>query len=59
MDDMIYLWDMMVEMGIATNEELALVCKINGESVESLLDVLFVRTGLHNLMQLIDALNEE
>ena len=39
------LWDFMVEESIATKDELVLVTKINGTTLETFQDVLYVRTG--------------
>ena len=39
------LWDWLVDMGVATEEELGLITDINGYSVETLNDVLFARWG--------------
>ena len=48
------LWDYLVEQGIATEEELELVTNINGYSVETLNDVIYARTGYHDVEQLED-----
>ena len=47
-----YVWTLLVDMGIATDEELQLVTSINGYSIETLNDVIYVRTGYHNIEQL-------
>ena len=39
------LWNLIVEYGVATEEELQLVTSINGYSLETLTDVIYVRTG--------------
>ena len=39
------LWDLIVEYSVATEEELQLVTSINGYSLETLIDVIYVRTG--------------
>jgi hypothetical protein len=39
------MWDWLLDMGIATEEELQLVTDINGYSLETLNDVLYARTG--------------
>lgn len=39
------VWDNIIEYGIATKDELTLVCLINGNKIESLNDVLKVRTS--------------
>lgn len=53
MDTNMYeLWDAMVEMGIATSEEIGLVTAINGTNIHSLEMILYVRTGYSTLEQL-------
>ena len=39
------VWDNIIEYGIANEDELRLVCHINGSKIESLNDVLEVRTS--------------
>lgn len=46
------LWDEVVELGIATDEEISLVTYINGFNVESINDIIYVRTGYRSLEQL-------
>ncbi|MBT7928981.1 hypothetical protein HN682_03575 [Candidatus Peregrinibacteria bacterium] len=48
------LWDYMVDREIATREELSLVTDIIGYSVESLLKVLYSKTGYNSIKQLED-----
>ena len=43
--DIAKLWDLIVEYGVATEEELQLVTSINGYSLEALVDVIYARTG--------------
>jgi len=38
------VWDYIIEYGIANEDELRLVCQINGSKIESLNDVIEVRT---------------
>jgi hypothetical protein len=38
-------WDYLIDMGIATTEELELITNINGYNKETLEDVLYARTG--------------
>ena len=45
------VWDNIIEYGIATEDELRLVCHINGNKIESLNDVLEVRTTYKNWSQ--------
>lgn len=47
-------WDMLVEHGLATEDELVLVTTINGTSVATLEAVLFARAGLRSFDQLDD-----
>ena len=46
------MWDYLVESGIATENELCLVTDINGYNEETMLDVLYARTGYRNFEQL-------
>ena len=48
------LWDYLVETGLATENECALVTSINGTSLETLESVLYVRTSYRSLEQLIE-----
>lgn len=48
------LWDFVTGNGIATEDECRLVCCINGSSIETLNDVIEVRTGYHDAQQLHD-----
>jgi hypothetical protein len=45
------LWDWLVDMGVATEEELGLITNINGYSIETLNDVLYSRTGYRDREQ--------
>ena len=45
------LWDLLIEQGIATEKELQLVTAINGQNINTLNDVLYVRTGCRYLGQ--------
>lgn len=51
-------WDYLVENQIATEEELKLVTCINGYNEDSLLAVLYARTGYRSIEQ-IEGENEE
>jgi hypothetical protein len=46
--------DTLIELGIATDEEIALVTSINGTNEESYNDILFSRTGYRSLEQMED-----
>ena len=45
-------WDYLVDKGIATEQELILVTYINGYNMESLNDVIYVRTAYRTVEQL-------
>lgn len=49
--ELINLWDYMVEQSIATDDELKLVTSINGMNIDTLNDVLYVRTGYRDIEQ--------
>ena len=51
--DIAKLWDLIVEYGVATEEELQLVTSINGYSLEALIDVIYARTG-YSIEQFIE-----
>ena len=48
------MYEALTEYSIATEEELQLITDINGWSEQSLLDVLYVRTGYRNFEQLLN-----
>ena len=45
------VWDYIIEHHIATENELRLVCNINGSSVDNLNEVIDVRTGYMDMEQ--------
>ena len=47
-------WDYLTEYGIATQEELVLVTRLNGYNAEAMEGVLYVRTGYRKFDQLED-----
>jgi hypothetical protein len=49
------IWDEIVDLEIATKDELILVTTINGYNEETLNDVLFVKTGYRSIEQLKEA----
>lgn len=53
-----YLVDTMVELGVCNDDEVRLVSAINGYSLESMLDILYVRTGYRSLEQLFDSMGD-
>jgi hypothetical protein len=48
------LWIEIVELGIATEEELQLITCINGYNEETLNSVIYARTGYRSINQLND-----
>lgn len=53
------LWDTLVEYGVATEEELGLAVALCGVTKETLLSVLYVRTGYRNVEQWLGEDEEE
>tara|TARA_R110000824_G_scaffold179505_1_gene359736 strand:+ start:312 stop:749 length:438 start_codon:yes stop_codon:yes gene_type:complete len=51
------VWDYIIEHDIATENELRLVCNINGSSVDNLQEVIDVRTGYMDMEQHTWSLN--
>ena len=45
------MWDYLITEGIATYDELCLVTSINGYKKETMLDVLYARTGYRDFEQ--------
>lgn len=45
------LWDLIIDNNIATEDELNLISCINGWRLETLEDVLYVRTGYRDAKQ--------
>lgn len=52
--DFDYTWDIMVEYGFATNEELGLATALMGRHIGTLESVLYIRTGYRNLSQFFE-----
>ena len=46
-------WDYIIERDIATEDELKLITYINGYNETSLNDVIYARTGMQDIEQLI------
>jgi hypothetical protein len=53
-DRLTIIWDYIVEMSIATEDELRLVTSINGTNEDSLNSVLYSRTGYRSMEQIIE-----
>ena len=47
-------WDLIVSFGIATEEELDLVTKIAGYTIEVLDNVVYTRTGYRDIEQFLE-----
>ena len=54
-DDVNEMWDNLKTHDIATQSELELVTYINGYSVDTLNDVLYVRTGYRDWQQYMES----
>lgn len=50
------VWDLLIEYGIATQEELELVTSINGYSIDTMNDVIFARTSYRNIEQFMEGM---
>ena len=59
MGDIESTWDYLVDKGIATEQELILVTYINGYNMESLNDIIYVRTAYRNAEQLQEEEDED
>ena len=40
------VWDLLIEYGVATQEELELVTCINGYNIDTLNDIIYARTAI-------------
>lgn len=52
------VWDLLIEYGVATQEELELVTCINGYNMDALNDVIYARTGYRNIDQVIEDMKQ-
>ena len=57
--DVNYIWEILVEYGVATDEEIGLVVALNGKNIKTLNDILYVRTGCRNLEQFFEEDEDE
>lgn len=48
------MYDILLEQGIVTEDELALVTSINGHNEQAMKDMLFVRTGYRSFEQMAE-----
>lgn len=51
-DKELYIWEEMVELGVAADEEIGLACALCGTTEETLNRVLYIRTGYRSLEQM-------
>lgn len=54
MDSITDIWDYLVNNGIATDDELQLITSINGYNIDTLNDVIYVRTGYRDIETLLE-----
>ena len=47
-------WQKIIELEIATENELQLITNINGYNYETLNDVIYARTGYRDLYQILE-----
>lgn len=59
MDDILRMWETMVNMGVCTDEELGLATALCGRSLQTMERVLYIRTGYRNLEQMFEEWAEE
>ena len=52
------VWNLLIEYGVATQEELELITCINGYTIDTLNDVIYARTGYQNIEQIQDEIAE-
>ncbi len=59
MQELSNYWDVLISHNIATEEELKLVTSINGYNLDTLDDVLYVRTAYRSLEQYLESEDRE
>ena len=52
------VWDLLIEYGVATQEELELITLINGYNMDTMNSVIYARTGYQNIEQIQDEIAE-
>lgn len=57
--DVDYLYDLLIDLGMFTKDELNLLTYINGFNMETLEDALYARYGYRSADQLLEELEEE
>ena len=53
------VWNLIVDLNIATNDEVLLVMFINGCTIETLNDIIYVRTGYRDIEQFLEYEEED
>ena len=53
-DEVIYVWDKLVDMGLFTDRELELITNINGYTIDTLNDAIYARYGYRSLDQMLE-----
>lgn len=48
----------MLELNIATGEEIELITYINGYNMDALNDIIYIRTGYRNIEQVLEETEE-
>ena len=48
------MWEQMVDLGIATDEEIGLAIALCGRTIQTLESVLYIRTGYRSLDQMME-----
>lgn len=54
MDKIMEMWEQMVDLGIATDEEIGLAIALCGRTIQTLESVLYIRTGYRSLDQMME-----
>ena len=57
--DVDYVYNLLIELGMFTEEELKLLTYINGFNMETLEDALYARYGYRSADQLLEEIQEE
>jgi hypothetical protein len=53
-DRVMDIWETMVELGVATDEEISLAIALCSRTEETLNQVLYIRTGYRTIEQFVD-----
>ena len=53
-DEVIYVWDKLVDMDLFTDRELELITNINGYTIDTLNDAIYSRYGYRSLDQMLE-----